>query len=190
MRSPPVHIIAGRWKRRRLEAPRGARPTSGKAREALFSILGERIAGANVLDLFAGSGAVGLEALSRGARGVVLVETDSEPLARAIERLAPEPGEARLLARDAASALASLEAEGARFDLVFADPPYAVPFEDPLSRRILPLLAPGGLFVLQRDSDEKVPAPEGLALLSRRGYGRNTFLFFEAAAFDPGSPRC
>ncbi|HEX7251797.1 MAG TPA: RsmD family RNA methyltransferase, partial [Thermoanaerobaculia bacterium] len=69
-----VRIFAGRWKGRMLEVPSDARPTSGRAREALFSIVRESLRGARVLDLYAGSGAVGLEALSRGARRAVLVE--------------------------------------------------------------------------------------------------------------------
>src|SRR6266852_2298662 len=103
--TPAVHVIAGRWKARRLEAPPGARPTSGRAREALFSIVGERIAQARVLDLYAGSGAVGLEAASRGAPRVVLVEKRAEPLARTLARLSPEPDQVLLLSMGAVPAL-------------------------------------------------------------------------------------
>src|SRR5437899_1803372 len=114
-----------RCKRRRLEPPPGARPTSGRAREALFSIVGEAIADARVLDLYAGSGAIGLEAASRGAARVVLVEKRAEPLARTIARFAPEPGRVLLLSMDAVPALRSIMERGERFDRVFADPPYA-----------------------------------------------------------------
>ena len=77
---PSVRIIAGRWKGRRLAVPDGARPTSDRAREALFSILQKRIPGAKVLDLYSGSGAVGLEAVSRGAARALLVEKSASVL--------------------------------------------------------------------------------------------------------------
>ena len=184
-----VHVIAGRWKRRRLEAPPGARPTSGRAREALFSILGEAIADARVLDLYAGSGAVGLEAASRGAPRVVLVEKRAEPLAKTIARFAPEPGRVLLLSMDAVPALRSIMERGERFDLVFADPPYAARGEAQALRLIPPLLAAEGMFVLQKDAGQETAAPRGLALVDRREYGRNVFFFFRRS-FDREGPRC
>lgn len=191
--NPAVHIIAGRWKRRRLDVPAGARPTSARAREALFSILGEKIAGARFLDLYAGSGAIGLEAASRGARRVVLVEKRSEALARTIERFSPDPGEVSLLSSDIVPALVSLMTSGERFDFAFADPPYAARGEDAICDLIPPLLAPGGAFILQKDAGEEAPAPQGLAPIDRREYGRNVFFFFAdrgGAAFDREGPRC
>ena len=177
-----VHVIAGRWKARRLEAPPGARPTSGRAREALFSMVGERIADARVLDLYAGSGAVGLEAASRGAPRVVLVEKRAEPLARTLARFSPEPNQVLLLSMDAVPALLSLTERGERFDLVFADPPYAARGQAAVLELIAPLLAPGGMFVLQKDAVDKPPAPAGLALIDSRAYGRNVFCFFRRTA--------
>jgi 16S rRNA (guanine966-N2)-methyltransferase len=177
--APPLCIIAGKWKRRRLEAPSGARPTSGRAREALFSILTERIVGARVLDLYAGSGAVGLEAASRGAQEVVLVERESRPLARTIERLAPASGCVRLVSGDVVSALEALRKEGERFDIAFVDPPYATG-EDALSLALAArLLSPGGLLILQRDAGQRGAAPEGAKSVARREYGRNVFFFFD-----------
>src|SRR5450631_4455941 len=83
-KGPPgtVRISAGRWKGRRLEVPEASRPTSARARESLFDILGGRVAGARVLDLYAGSGAVGIEAVSRGALRATLVERDAAVLRR------------------------------------------------------------------------------------------------------------
>lgn len=178
MRAPAVRVLAGRWKGRRLEAGAAARPTSSRAREALFDILGERIAGARVLDLYAGSGAVGIEAVSRGAREAVLVETDAAALRRSIERIGGT-GELTALGLTAGRAVADLARRGERFDLVFADPPYAADADasDTLAAAAA-LLAPSGVLVLQRDADGPATAFPGLRLLDRRAYGRNVFLFF------------
>jgi len=175
--TPEVRVLAGRWKGRRLRAGPGARPTSSRARAALFDILAERVVGTGVLDLFAGSGAVGIEAVSRGARGAVLVEPDATGLLETVRRL-DAASEVRVLAEDARSAVQRLVREGDRFGLVFADPPYAVPLDRDLLAAIPGLLEPAGSFVLQQD--EKMPALEvpGLGLDRRRTYGRNVFLFF------------
>jgi 16S rRNA (guanine(966)-N(2))-methyltransferase RsmD len=178
-KGPEVRIIGGKWKGRALEVPPRARPTSSRAREALFDLLAGRIAGARILDLYAGSGALGLEALSRGAASAVLVETDTERLERNRERLGASEREARILRRPAAAALAELERAGERFDLVFADPPYVLPVEAELGEQISAVLAPGGVFVLQRDRRSEPPALARLAAGQRRPYGRNVFWFFE-----------
>jgi 16S rRNA (guanine966-N2)-methyltransferase len=175
---PVVRIQAGKWKGRRLEVPPGARPTSGRARAALFNLLGpERLAGARVLDLFAGSGAVGLEAVSRGAALAVLVEREGGPVARTLARHSISPAEARLAAGPAASALAALARAGERFDVVFADPPYGMDAGADLDRAA-GMLAAGGELVVQADEAAQVATPRGLAALSRRAYGRNVFHFF------------
>jgi 16S rRNA (guanine(966)-N(2))-methyltransferase RsmD len=180
VRKPPsaVRILAGRWRRRRLDVPRDARPTSGRAREALFDILQDSVVGIRVLDLFAGSGAVGLEALSRGAAEVVFVEGDRRALDANLARLAPREGEVRVLAKGARQAASDLARAGERFDLVFADPPYDHG-NSALPRSIGELVAPGGRLVLQTDSDESPPEIRGLERVSRRAYARNVFWFFE-----------
>ena len=180
-RSSAVRIIAGRWKGRVLEVPEGARPTSGRAREALWSILQKRIPGARVLDLYAGSGAVGLEAVSRGAARAVLVENNAAALRRNVARLPEAEAMVSIVGGDAAAAAADLAGRGVRFDLVFADPPYGPPAAN-LSANIADLLAPNGLFVLQSDSLDSGPEPKGLTLLERRPYGRNVFSFFASDA--------
>jgi 16S rRNA (guanine966-N2)-methyltransferase len=130
-----TRIVAGTLGGRRIVAPPGAgtRPTSDRVREALFSALGATtdLAGARFLDLYAGSGAVGLEALSRGAASVLLVESD--PRAARVVRdniaaLRAAPG-ARLSTGRVAQVLAA-GPEGGPYDVVFADPPYAVPGEE------------------------------------------------------------
>ena len=142
-----MRVIAGSAKGRRLEAPRGrlVRPTADRIKEALFSILGSRIDldGAAVLDLFAGSGALGIEALSRGAAAAIFVEQEQaarRALAANIERCALA-GRAQVVSQSVRSALARLAKEGRRFDGVLMDPPYG----QDLAAQALGLLAGGAL---------------------------------------------
>jgi 16S rRNA (guanine966-N2)-methyltransferase len=117
-----MRVVAGEYRGRRLQAPRGTsvRPTSDRVREALFSILGD-IEGLRVLDLFAGSGALAIEALSRGAASATLVENDRAALDAIRANLAPLEGANAEIVR--ADALAWLGGRRGPFDLVFADPP-------------------------------------------------------------------
>lgn len=121
-----VRMSGGELRSRRIRAPygRGIRPTPGRVREALFSILGERIVGARVLDLFAGTGAVGCEALSRGADGAFFVEVDPR-IAQQLRQTVTALGlaqRATILCGDAARIASRIDG---RFDVVFADPPFA-----------------------------------------------------------------
>ena len=177
--SSSVRILAGKWKGRRLDVPPGARPTSGRAREALFDILQAAIPGSRVLDLFAGSGAVGLEALSRGALRSVFVEKDAAALNANLARLGAGGREVEVVAEDAGLAAASLARRGEEFDVVFADPPYALG-GTALSRAVVRLLAPDGRLIVQTDSGDPPPALPGVSPVGRRAYGRNVFWFFEA----------
>jgi 16S rRNA (guanine(966)-N(2))-methyltransferase RsmD len=184
-RPPTLRVASGAWKGRRLDAPASARPTSGRARAALFDILQERIPGARLLELYAGSGAVGLEALSRGASRVVFVERDAAALRRNLERLSPEPGTAELLTEDAIDGARRLRRRSERFDVVFADPPYGEARLEELAARAAPLLAPDGILVLQADASSRVGFEmEGLRAPERRAYGRNVFWLFSRAASE------
>jgi 16S rRNA (guanine966-N2)-methyltransferase len=141
-------------------------------------MLQDRLPGARVLDVYAGTGAVGLEAISRGAAHAVLVEKDAGPLREALARLHAEPSEVRVIAQPAGDAVERLIAQGERFDIVFADPPYAIASDAAEIAHLSRLLAPGGIVVLQRDAGEEgLPALEGLLPLQRRAYGRNVFHF-------------
>jgi 16S rRNA (guanine966-N2)-methyltransferase len=178
-RAPEVRILAGKWKGRKLEAPPEARPTSGRAREALFDLLGERVSGARVLDLFAGSGAVGLEAVSRGAACAVLVESDARGIRRTLDRLGDDAEAVRVIASEAGDAVDELAGGGERFDFVFADPPYRL---EPLAAglaRAARILERGGTLVLQRDHGDGSGELPGLRAVDRRSYGRNVFVFYE-----------
>ena len=168
-----MRVIAGAYGGRRLQAPpgRGTRPTSDRVREALFSILAARIPEARVLDLFAGSGALGLEALSRGAASATFVD-DAAPAIRVIEaNLAALQAEAELHKTDALRFLAAARRGGAQYDLIFLDPPYrlAERLAPPLSEALPAVLAPGAVAVAE--SDRRAPLALDLPLNDERRYG-------------------
>jgi 16S rRNA (guanine966-N2)-methyltransferase len=170
-----MRVIAGRLGGRRLKAPRGraTRPTSDRVREALFSMLGE-LRGATVLDLFAGTGALGIEALSRGARSVVFVEREPgvvRVLNGNLTALGIEPGEAAVRRCDAMEALQSARARSEKYDLVFIDPPYrrAPDWGPELSALLPPLLGPGARVVVE--SDRRSPLELDMDIELKRRYG-------------------
>jgi len=158
-----MRIISGTFKGRRLSGPTGAglRPTSDSLRETLFNILGPSVRGAAVLDGFAGTGAVGLEALSRGAAHATFVEVDRRALALLREniRVCGADAHSTVVASEFARASSTLQGS---FDLVFLDPPYDVKGLDAIAAAALPRLAPGGRLVLEhsrrRDTPESVDA--------------------------------
>jgi 16S rRNA (guanine(966)-N(2))-methyltransferase RsmD len=163
-----MRIVAGTHGGRRLTAPAGraTRPTSDRVREALFSILGERVPGARVLDLFAGTGALGLEALSRGAAQATFVDRDTAAVRANLAALGLD-GEVRRM-----DVLAFLRGAPGPFDLVFVDPPYAEAdrFGPKLAATLPATLAPGGLVVAESGRRHPLElAP--MATLDERRYG-------------------
>jgi 16S rRNA (guanine966-N2)-methyltransferase len=165
-----VRVVAGAFKGRTLQAPRGqrTRPTADRVREAVFSMLGP-LDGLRVLDLFAGSGALAIEALSRGAAEAVLVERDPRALA-AIERNLEATGAVAAVSRR--EALAWLRAyRGPPFDLVFVDPPYdaASRLAVPLGEELPKVVSEGARMVIE--SDKRRPLELQLPLLRERTYG-------------------
>jgi 16S rRNA (guanine966-N2)-methyltransferase len=168
-----VRVIAGRYGGRVLKAPAGAgtRPTSDRVREALFSILGARVQDARVLDLFAGSGALGLEALSRGAREVTFVDDNRAAIAAVKANLAALGTAAQVRQSDALRFLGAASERGAQYDLVFLDPPYrlAERLARPLSEALPAVLAPGAVAVAE--SDRRAPLALTLTLHDERRYG-------------------
>jgi 16S rRNA (guanine966-N2)-methyltransferase len=164
-----VRVVAGEFRGRRLAAPRGARtrPTADRVREALFSMLGD-VTGARVLDLYAGSGALGIEALSRGAESAVFVERDPRAAA-VIERNLTSLGlEQEVLRQDAVRFLAR---STGMFDLVFCDPPYdaASRLAGPLAEHLPALTSEDARIVTE--SDKRSPLELPLPLLTERTYG-------------------
>lgn len=191
-----MRVVAGEFKGRRLAGPKGGvtRPTSDKVREALFSILGP-VASLRVLDLFAGTGALGIEAISRGAAHVVFVERDNRMravLRSNLEVVAGDDGQtgrATVVAGDALDFLRRATG-GDLFDLVLLDPPYADAnkLEAPLAAALTPLLSPGARIVAECDrraplmleSAAQDDSRAGLSLLSERRYGDTLLRILQA----------
>ncbi len=178
-----MRIITGSAKGARLKTPKGqdTRPTADRIKESLFNILGQMVQGRTVLDIFAGTGNLGLEALSRGAARAVLVDKATAPLMRenaAHTRLADRT---EIMGGDAYSVLARLEAQGKRFGLIFCDPPYhrglwekALKFLDESQ-----VLSPEGILVVEHGADENdLPELQRLRRVLNKGYGHTTQLSF------------
>jgi 16S rRNA (guanine966-N2)-methyltransferase len=177
-----MRIIAGSRKGARLIAPKGlaTRPTGDRAREAAFNLIGP-VDGARVLDIFAGSGAMGLEALSRGAASAVFVERDraaADAIVRNLEKLALAG--AAVIRDDAARVLAADARAGKRYDLVLVDPPYRMlaGLLPMLSAYLPSVLEPGGLVVVESDAREEPELP--LPKRTSRRYGSARVTLFEA----------
>jgi len=176
-----VRIIAGTHRGHRIAAPKGldTRPTSDRVRESAFNLIGP-VDGASVLDLFAGSGAMGLEALSRGAASATFVEADrkaAEVIDRNLEKLRLTG--ARVVRDDAARALAGDAAAGRKYDLVLVDAPYDLyPDLEPMLARYLPhVIAEGGLVVV--DTRARVEPKLPLEQRTSRKYGSARVTLFE-----------
>lgn len=180
-----MRVIGGsrRGMKLRTAPGRETRPTADRVKEALFDIIAADVPGARVLDLFAGSGALGIEALSRGAASAVFVERSPRALAalranlehtRFLEVATVIPG-------DAFRTLARLGREGAQFDLVFVDPPYAAALGPRCLQALADenLLAPGGLVVVEHEALEDMPEHvENLSRTRSARYGRTALTFF------------
>ena len=179
-----MRIIAGKYKGHGLYCPRGVeiRPTSDKARGALFNIIGSSIAGSSFLDLFAGTGAVGLEALSRGAARVTAVEMYMPDITQKNARkLGAGPDSGYTLIRgDAFIEGRKYRSSGVLFDFIFADPPWGSGLEESVIKLAAPLLAEGGRLILEFNKRTGPPdgGPQGLALIDTRRYGMAVFCFY------------
>jgi len=180
-----LKLTGGTLRSRRVSAPSGraVRPTPARVKEALFSILGSHVTGARVLDLFAGTGALGFEALSRGAAYVTFVEADW-PVAAALARTAREfdvAGRSEVIAAPAERIAMRLRE---RYDLVFADPPYAMPY--PASTfsalRESGAIDAETLVVYEHRSAQPAPADPRFAVVRTAKYGAVALAFLKAAA--------
>ena len=182
-----MRIVAGRYRGRRLWAPRGRRirPTADRLRETIFNIIGSDIRGQKIVDIFAGTGAMGIEALSRGADQAVFI--DKYPAALECVRANIEPLEIshqwEIIRWDAGQNLRCLAAYARRFDCAFLDPPY----NQGLAARSLAHLAAcgamtdGGLIVLEHAHTESIdPAPDQLTLWDQRRYGKTLVTFLRS----------
>lgn len=180
-----MRIIAGAARGARLKTPKGllTRPTSDRVKESLFSILGARVVGRRVLDLFAGTGSLGLESLSRGAASAVLVDRVTADVIKDNAEHTHLAALARVIRSDVFGAIARLSSEGETFDLVFCDPPY----HKGLWERALtvldtsPLLSENALVVVECGEDERtLPSLMHLSQVREERYGHTTRIrFFE-----------
>lgn len=181
-----MRIVAGTARGRPIEGPKnrqGIRPTADRVRETLFNVLGQYLDGGEVLDLFAGTGALALEALSRGAGAAILVDRDREAAALCRENAASLGfgSQVTVLQTPVAQALASLARAGRAFVLIFVDPPYAL--EAGVSVLVAvdqgSLLLPGGTLVLEHDKREAVPEVSGsLVQVDQRSFGDTRVTFY------------
>ncbi|MET0406512.1 MAG: 16S rRNA (guanine(966)-N(2))-methyltransferase RsmD [Cystobacter sp.] len=185
-----MRIVAGSAKGRALAGPKATskhiRPTADRVRETLFNVLGQWLEGQKVLDLYAGTGALGLESVSRGASGVVLVDSDREAqsLCRANTDSLGFGDRVEVLALPVARALETLGRRGDRFQLIFADPPYAARVVETVLEGLSAhqLLAEGGTVVVEHDKRE--PAPEahaGFTQVDQRRFGDTLVSLFRIA---------
>jgi len=191
-----VRVIAGRFGGRRLaKAPRsGVRPTADRVRESLFAWLGD-LEGASVLDAYAGTGSLGIEALSRGARRVVFVERSQAALSVLRRNLCSlnlghSPETARVLRGEAVRSIGRLGRAGERFDLVLLDPPYA---SEELPRALAALVesdvvSRGGEVVVEASRRHPLPGVEGLVVAAYRHYGDTQVGRYTRAGDGPEGP--
>ena len=179
-----MRIIAGKAGRIAIKVPSAvARPTTDFVRQAVFSILGEKVENARVLDLYAGSGALGLEALSRGASSCIFVDEFRQASAVIEENLT----KARLSGGHAVKAevISFLKRDAATYDLIFADPPYWKHYGDKdhmgdlfKTSLLPPRLASDGWLVAEISANQKTPATDDFILTDRREYGGSAILFY------------
>jgi 16S rRNA (guanine(966)-N(2))-methyltransferase RsmD len=186
-----MRIITGEAKGRRLISPRGTkiRPTADRVKESLFNILGPRWEGVRVLDLFSGTGNLGLEAISRGAHEAVFVEQSRAALEALRKNISICGFESKctVLAMPVSRALARVRERGESFDLILADPPYGKAWIAKTIREILThkALAPRGILVMEHAPHESPPSDMGeLVILNQRVYGDTVVSFLGFTVSD------
>ncbi|KPL18783.1 MAG: hypothetical protein AMJ92_06500 [candidate division Zixibacteria bacterium SM23_81] len=184
-----MRVISGEAKGRRLKAPADnrIRPTADKTKEALFDIIGGEVHGARVLDLFAGTGNLGIEALSRGARRALFVDVAKKAVTiiRANVDLVKYGDRCEVWQEDAFSALSRLGRMGRRFDLVFCDPPYGHQFVERSLRFLVlgHLVENNGLVAVEHHRKDKLPQRvETLLMLGERFFGETAVTFYRQKA--------
>jgi 16S rRNA (guanine(966)-N(2))-methyltransferase RsmD len=183
-----MRVIAGRYKRRQLNPPtwEGLRPTADRLKQTLFDILGTRVAGAQVLDAFAGSGALGIEALSRGAARVVFIDRDARAIALVTANLARcGISDGYAMIRDDFPGGLQHRTADQRFDLILLDPPYDADVADALDAAA-GRLTEDGMLVLEHAKRRPAPDQAGrLACLRRVVIGDSALAFYGPALAGP-----
>ena len=187
-----MKIIAGRFKQRRLFVPEGntTRPTLGRTRESLFNILQGSMEDARVLDLFAGSGALGFEALSRGAQSVVFCDVAADAV-RTVQkniRLLKVDKETQVIKGDWSQVIRRLENEGKCFDIIFIDPPYAQQMQPVLDvLDAAQMLSNCGIIIAEHTKNKQVSDTPHYRVYDSRIYGDTILTFMERKDNDEGS---
>ena len=174
-----MRIVGGTWKGRQIKVPKkGIRPTKSIVRGAIFDVIGKKIAHAEVLDIYAGSGALGLEAISRGAKSCTFVEKLPRSLYDNLKSLSPRQSVV-VLSSDFRPALKKLKDQ--KFDVIFADPPYRKSYAQKtlLLIEYYNLLRNGGIIVLEHTTGEEVKPTDSLSLLKSKKYGDTRVSFLE-----------
>ena len=181
-----MRVITGLSKGRKLKAPKGmgTRPTTDRAKEALFNIIGGQVREAKFLDLFAGTGAIGIEALSRGAREAVFVESNPQVVKIIKENLALTGfgGQAEVLSREVDRAVDLLSAAGQNYNIIFMDPPYLKNLAQTSLVKVSNggLVAAGGLVITESSKLDLLPEEAGhLKLFRQEKYGDTVFSFYQ-----------
>ena len=177
-----LKIIAGEYRGRILKTPEGkqVRPSSGLLRGVIFNVLGDLVSGKNVLDIYAGGGSLGIEALSRGAAMATMVEADraTAGLIRQNLEMLKVQDKARVVIQDALDFVSS---SGGKYDIVLADPPYQANVSSQILDTVSKhgLLAPGGILVIQHHRAEKIDGQtQGLSLWKCKKHGKSSVEFY------------
>ena len=179
-----MRVISGTARRTLLSAPKGqnTRPTADRVKENAFNIIATQLHGAIVLDLFCGSGAIGIEALSRGAAHAVFVDTSVDAVNVTEENLQHVrfTDRAQVLNMCALKAIDRLKKKGMKFDIIYLDPPYGVGLLDEAMQALAlsDLLAPDGMIIAEYDKDEPPPSHTSFHMLDQRKYGNTRVSFY------------
>jgi 16S rRNA (guanine(966)-N(2))-methyltransferase RsmD len=179
-----MRVIAGKYKSRLLDYPhiKSVRPTMDRVKESVFNVLGDSVEGGRVLDLFAGSGSLGIEALSRGAASVVFVE--SHPVAIGVLRKNIEALKIQdmctVLGRDVLPTLSYLHDTHNVFDLIILDPPYGTDLTKKTLMKIYAsdILAPNGNMVVEHSAHDQLPSSKDIGVITHKEFGETFVTFF------------
>lgn len=182
-----LSLTGGENKRKRLKVPKGIRPTRAIVKRSIFDTLRGVVEGSDVLEIFAGSGAVGFEALSRGAHSCVFIEKSRDGLLAIIENVKSMglSDRVRVIRGDYGRKLNDLIKEGYRFDLIFADPPYDFNAHTDVFSRVSQLLKPGGIYIVEVRSKTILPdKADGLVKVKEVSFGQTKIVYYSLLSGD------
>ncbi|MEO0272686.1 MAG: 16S rRNA (guanine(966)-N(2))-methyltransferase RsmD [candidate division WOR-3 bacterium] len=182
-----VKLTGGEGKRRNLKVPKGIRPTRGIVKRSIFDTLRDEVQNSKVLEIFAGSGAVGFEALSRGAEFCVFIEKSRDGVLSIVENAKSLGFSSRIkvIKGDFIRALNELVREGMKFDLIFADPPYDFQSHEEIFKRIVSLLVPMGVYIVEVRNKTQLPDKfQGLSKTKEANFGQTKIVYYRMLSGD------